>query len=356
MNKPDFSSILNDPFTQTCISRLKSNQKRIVFSEGEDLRVLQVAEKMVQLEIASPMLIGNREKIDQLAQENGIDLTFVTRIEPRKSSDFPRFVSRLKKIESLKGARIANPEEMMASPHRYACMMVQYGHADAYIGGNKSHPSVILRAVHKCLKPDPRVPHAFACTLLIGRDLQNFGRDGYLFLADTAINPEPDIETLASITLASADFVTRLFPDVRPRAALLSHSSKGSNSTPSALRVAAAAELAHARAISTRQDVEIDGEIQADVALNPIAAEKKVPHMDQKGPVDVLVFPSLDAAHISSKLLQHAGGAVPYGQFILGMSRPVAQIPMTCSPDTILGTALALAYEALNARRREDLV
>lgn len=351
MNAPDFSFSLNDPFTQLCIERLKRHPKRIVFSEGEDVRVLQVAQKMVELELGSPILLGNRDKIIQLAEDNQISLQFVNVIDPSTSSDLELFIKRLERIERFKGTTIANAREIMTSPFRFASMMIQYGHADAFIGGNQSKATSILRATQQLLKPDPAVPHVFATTLLIGRHLSNFGRDGYLLLADTAINPEPNIDELSAITLSSATFANRLF-EVRPRVALLSHSSKGSNLTPSAQRVAAATELAHTKAVKNMIDVEIDGEIQADVALNPLAAEKKVPHMDKKGPVDVLVFPNLDSAHISSKLLQHVSGAKAYGQFILGLNRPVAQIPMTAETDVIFGTVAALGAEAISSRER----
>ena len=353
MNKVKFPFSLSDPFTLSCIARLKEHPKRFVFSEGADLRVLQVAQKVVELEMGTPILLGDRDEILKIAKENKIDLEFINITDPKKSSDLDLFVKRLERIEKLKGVKLANPREMMTSPFRYACMMIQYGHADAYIGGNMSTATSVLRASQQLLKKDPDVPDVFAATILIGRQLKNFGRDGYLIFADTAINPEPSIEELSAITLSSATLANRLF-DIRPRVALLSHSSKGSNSTPSAQRVAAATELAHSIAVQKMIDVEIDGEIQADVALNPRAAEKKVPHMDQKGPVDVLVFPTLDAAHIASKMIQHAGGAKAYSQFILGLTRPVVQVSMAISVDTLLGTVAALGVEAISSRERAE--
>jgi len=310
MNKPDFAFPLNDPFTQSCIEELKNHPKRFVFTEGEDLRILQVAEKMVELEIGSPILLGKRDIITNIAQENGINLEFISMIDPATSPDLDLFIQRLEKIERFKGAKVANPHEMMSSPFYYASMMVQYGHADALIGGNTTSPAILLRATQQLIKPENDVPHIFAATLLIGRGLPHFGRDGYLLLSDTAITPEPSIEELTAIALTSADLSNRLF------------------NIP---------------------------QIQADVALDPNAAEIKVPHMDQKGPVDVLVFPSLDAAHISSKFVQHVTSAKAYGQFILGLSRPVAQVPMTSCPDLIFGTVTALGLEALHSRERNKI-
>jgi len=336
MNKPDFAFPLNDPFTQSCIEELKNHPKRFVFTEGEDLRILQVAEKMVELEIGSPILLGKRDIITNIAQENGINLEFISMIDPATSPDLDLFIQRLEKIERFKGAKVANPHEMMSSPFYYASMMVQYGHADALIGGNTTSPAILLRATQQLIKPENDVPHIFAATLLIGRGLPHFGRDGYLLLSDTAITPEPSIEELTAIALTSADLSNRLF-NIPPRVAMLSHSSKGSNPTPSAKRIAGATELARNQVMAKGLNINIDGEIQADVALDPNAAEIKVPHMDQKGPVDVLVFPSLDAAHISSKFVQ------------------LAQVPMTSCPDLIFGTVTALGLEALHSRERNKI-
>jgi len=113
-------------------------------------------------------------------------------------------------------------------------------------------------------------------------------------------------------------------------------------------KVQAAAALAREKA--SPLDYEIDGEIQADVALDASAAEMKLPDQERKDPADVLVFPSLDAAHISTKLLVHVGGAQPYGQLIMGLTRPAAQVPVTASEEMILGTAAAVGVEAIKFR------
>jgi phosphotransacetylase len=129
--------------------------------------------------------------------------------------------------------------------------------------------------------------------------------------------------------------------------AMLSHSTKGSANTPDAQRMAAAAALARDEALKQFLDIAIEGELQADVALDPEAAETKLPAAEVRPTADVLVFPNLDAAHISLKLLQHIAGAQNYGQLILGLSRPAAQVPRTATVETIFGTAAAIAVEAI---------
>jgi phosphotransacetylase len=128
---------------------------------------------------------------------------------------------------------------------------------------------------------------------------------------------------------------------------MLSHSTKGSAGTPDARRMSAAAALAQAEIMRDFLDIEVEGELQADVALDPEAAEIKFPSPEARPTADVLVFPNLDAAHIAMKLLQHVAGAQVYGQFIRGLSRPAAQVPRTASVETIFGTATAIAVEAI---------
>jgi phosphotransacetylase len=111
--------------------------------------------------------------------------------------------------------------------------------------------------------------------------------------------------------------------------------------------MAAAASLAQAEVLKNFLEIDIEGELQADVALDPSAAEVKLPGADARPTADVLVFPNLDAAHIALKLLQHVAGAQTYGQFIMGLSRPAAQVPRTASVQTIFGTAVAIAVEAI---------
>jgi phosphotransacetylase len=134
----------------------------------------------------------------------------------------------------------------------------------------------------------------------------------------------------------------------RVRVALLSHTNEGRSRTESSQRVQAA--TASAKNLVSFEDVEIDGGLQLDVALDPEVAGIKVPHMAMKERADVLVFPSLDSAHISLQLLRHVGGANAYGRIIRGLTRPAGQVPRTATEEMILGTAAALGVEAIQYR------
>lgn len=342
-------SLFSDPnsFTKPLYDQLKRHPKRIVFPEGEDDRILRVAARFVELGLGVPILLGDRERIFAKAHDLGVSMDFVRVINPVKSSDFQLFCDRLDRIERYRGLTGVDVAEVIAKPHYFAAMMVQYGQADACLGGNLTEPAGVFRPLLHLIKPDPAVPKVFAVTVMTSATLPNFGREGVLFLADTGLIPDPTVDDLASIA-AETGKLAHHYLGRRARVALLSHSNHGSSPSESALKMQAA--TASARQKVSVEDCEIDGEIQLDVALVPEVAACKMPGMALKERADVLVFPSLDAAHISVKLLRHLGGAISYGRLIRGLTRPAGQIPRTATEEMILGTAAALGVEAIQYR------
>ncbi len=345
----DPASVFSEPnsFTAPLFEQLKRHPKRIVFTEGEDERVIRVAGRMVELGIGVPILLGNRKRVFAMAADLGVSTKFVRVIEPARSSDFQLFCDRVERIEKYRGITGVDAESMVSKPHYFAAMMVQYGQADACVGGNITPPAGVFRPLLHFIKPDANVPRVFAVTVSVSSNLSHFGADGVLFLADTGLIPDPTVQDLASIAVETG-LLAHHHLGRRSRVAMLSHSNHGSSPTESALRMQAAA--ASARDKVNVEQCDIDGEIQLDVAIDPSAAEVKLPETSRKAPADVLVFPSLDAAHITAKVLKHIGGATNYGRIIRGLTRPAAQVPRTASEETILGTAAAVGVEASHFR------
>jgi len=345
------SEFLTEPKTGNNVIRhllvqLRRHPKRVVFTEGEDLRVIEAAARLVREEVVAPILLGNRERIRALAAEHSIPLTFIHVIDPPLATDFGLFCQRVENMARYRAMPLGQTQELVARPHYFGALMVQYGQADAIVGGNQALPTAYFRALLHIIKPLPTVPKIFGVSILVGSHLQNLGGSGILMLADCALIPHPDVNELATIALETGKLAYH-FLGRKPLVAMLSHSTKGSASTPDAQRMAAAAAQAQAEAARKFLDIEIEGELHADVALDPAAAEIKLPGAQARRTADVLVFPNLDAAHISLKLLQHVAGAQSYGQLILGLSRPAAQVPRTATVETIFGTATAIAVEAI---------
>ncbi len=331
-------------FARTLIPKLQSHPKRIVFTDGADERVLRVAARMVKDEVGIPILLGDKAKILSLAEDHGIGLDFVKVLEPEKAGDFEVFCEFLQRTEHVRGVEVSNAAEVLRQPAYFGAMMIQYGQADGLVGGNLSFPASIFRSLLHLVKPVPTVPRVFSVAILSAPHLKHFGREGVLFLADCGLNEDLSSEQLAAIAVETGQ-MARIYFGRRPRVALLSHSTKGSASTSSGLEVRAATEFARQRV--NPDEVEIDGELQADAALDPHASEIKLPHAEFKQAADVLVFPNLDAANITLKLLTHVGGARVYGQFILGLTRPAAQVSRTMDVEGIYGTALTVGVEAI---------
>lgn len=326
---------------------LKRHPKRIVFADGEDVRVLRVAARMVEMKIAVPILLGNRQRIHLLAKEENISMLFVNVIEPEHSSEISLFCKRLEKVSRYRGKEIANPCEIVSRPHNFGAMMVQYGHADGMIAGNQSTPATVFRAATTMIKPIKNVPQVFGAMILVAAPhLQHFGNNNILFLADCGVIPEPDVKQLTSIALETGK-LARHFLGRPPVIAMLSHSTHSCAQTKSAHKMQAATELARQKIATDHLEIKIHGELQADVALDPAAAEVKLNHPITSPSSDVLVFPNLDAGHISLKLLQHVGGAQNYGQLIMGLTRPTAQVPVTVTEETLLGTAAIIGTQAI---------
>ncbi len=328
------------------LQQLRRHPKRVVFTEGEDIRVIQAAARLVREEVVAPILLGDRDRIRALAAAHGVPLTFIHLIDPPQASDFRLFCQRVENMARYRSLPAAPPEEIVSRPHYFGALMVQYGQADAIVGGNQAMPAAYFRALLHTIKPLPGVPKIFGVSLLTGAHLKHLGGSGVLLLADCGLIPNPDVHELAAIAL-EAGKLAHHFLGRKPLVALLSHSTHGSAGTADARRMAAAAALARVEVSRKFLEIDIEGEVQADVALDPEAAEVKQPVGSARRTADVLVFPNLDAAHIALKLLQHVAGAQSYGQLILGLSRPAAQVPRTATVETLFGTAAAIAVEAI---------
>ncbi len=339
----------DNPFTGPLIERLKRHPKRIVFPEPEDFRVLRVAQELAREEISVPILLGNKDKLRALAKEQGISLESVGIVDPETSSELPRFSAMFEKMERYRKMSVTNPEAIMKRPDYFAAMMLQYGNADGMVGGNSVYPEAFFRPLFHMIKPQHHCPAAASCMAVVDPDNALLGESGVLFLADCAIIPRPSVEELAMIAVESGRIASTLL-DRPARVAMLNYSTRGSAKTPDTEHVLAALGLARRRARKELLEIDIDGEFQVDVALQPEAAQRKGVHSLVAGKADVLVFPDLNSGHLASKLFVLGAGPRSYGQLVLGLSRPAAQVSRICSDDTIFGVAIAVGVEAIKYR------
>src|SRR2546428_2667571 len=167
-----------------------------------------------------------------------------------------------------------------------------------------------------------------------------------MYLVDCWVIPQPTVDQLSDIASSTAQLSRQLLGS-RPRVALLSYSTKGSATHPSIGKVQAATALAQQKAHLKNLEADFDGELQVDAALVPDIAQRKVPHSKVAGRASVLIFPDLNAGNIASKLLQHVARANAYGQILLGMDRPAADVSRGSSAPDILGVAAIVGVQAV---------
>jgi phosphate acetyltransferase len=339
----------SDAFIAPLVQYLRSHPKRIVFPDGNDPRILRVAAELVRLEVVAPILLGKRADIQALARRLDIKLDFIGVIEPEHSADFTLFCERFRKVERYRRVKAANPAEVMAVPGYYAAMMLQYGYADGLVGGNQTLPSAFFRALFYMLKRLPGVDTAGSCTAMTLPHRPGIGTKGTLFLADGSVIPSPTVTQLAMLAVETARVAGALLNET-PRVAMISYSTRGSVQNASTQRVVAATGLARARAREELVAMEIDGEMAVDAAIDPASAAVKAPNSILGGRANVLIFPDLNAAHAARKLLEHAAGAEPGGQLILGLVRPVAKVARSASERTIFRAAIATAMRSVAFR------
>jgi phosphate acetyltransferase len=336
-------------FIETVFHKLQRHPKRIVFPEGAEPRVLHAAERFVKHKLGTPVLLGKRAAIEKAAVEEKINLDHIMIIDPETADDLPIFVQRLEKLKRYRDLGPKQAQEIMIQPNYFGAMMVQYGQVDGLVTGASEAASSTLRPLIQLIKPQLGVTSISSCMML---DLSNkrYGERGVMFFADCAVIPEPTVEQLAIIAVETGKICRQLTGN-KPRVALLSFSTKGSSKLASPQKIAAAAALARKRVEDNRLEMEIDGELQADTALLPDLAGRKAPSSLVAGKANVLIFPDLNSGNIGAKMVQCLAGAECYGQILLGLSKPCADMSRGSSEEDILAVAAILGLQAIEFRK-----
>ena len=330
-------------FIDTIFAKLRRHPKRIVFPDGDDPRVVRACHAFYEKKVGIPVLIGNREVIERVAHSEKVSLDHVAIVNPETSSDLPVFCERFEKIERYKKMGVRDTRSLMTNPNYYAAMMLQFGQADALVGGVNSYSGSLLRPLIQLVKQLPHAPFISGCLVVEVPDTK-YGDDGVLFLADCGVVPDPNVEQLASIAVQTGLVA-------RPRIAMLSFSTKGSAKTQSTEKVARAVAIVRELADRLGVEIVVDGEMQADAALVPEVAQRKMGPSMVAGKANVLIFPDLNSGNIGAKLVQYLAGARVYGQILLGLSRPAADLSRGAQPDDIAAVAALVGLLAVEYRK-----
>lgn len=330
------------------VAKLQRHPKRIVFPEGADARILQAARQWVTRRMGAPILLGDRAIIKDAAAKLDVNLQGMRIIEPERSEDYATFVGQLEQLRRIKGIKLAEAGEALKNSSYYATMMVATGQADALVAGATLSASSALRPIFQIIPRLPGVQNA-SSLMVVDFDEKNVGSDGTLFLADCGVIPDPTAAQLADIAVSTAMIAKHLTGEI-PRVAMLSYASKSVSNQPSLLKVRQATELARIKARAAFFEMEIDGELQVDAALDRVVADTKGVTSSVAGQANVLVFPDLNSGNIAFKLVQILAGANTYGQILTGLSKPAAEISRGASAHDVFGAAAIVACQAIDPR------
>lgn len=332
-------------FIGNVIEKLQRHPKRVVFPEGTEPRILQAARQFYSLRLGAPILLGDRTRIKEAAAQLNVSLEGVRIIDPATSEDLDTFAQRYELLRRYKGLKVTEARQAMLNPNFYGAMMVAMHQADGFISGASEFTGSTLRPLFQIIKVAPKTTTASSCMIMEVEDTR-FGEGGVMFLADCGVIPEPTVDQLADIAVSTAALSKQLL-GVRPRVAMLSYSTKGSATHPSIGRVQAATALAEQKAAQRGLEADFDGELQVDAALIPEIASRKLPESKVAGRANVLIFPDLNSGNIASKLVQHVTRANAYGQILLGLDRPAADVSRGSSAHDILGVAAIVGLQSI---------
>ncbi|MEH6657738.1 NADP-dependent malic enzyme [Leeuwenhoekiella marinoflava] len=308
------------------LNRAKTEPKRIVYAEADQLDVLKAAQIVYDDGIGTPVLLGNRETIIELMQELDFDAD-IQIIDPKTPEEKPKlneYAHIYWQERKRKGVTLYDAQKLLRQRNYYASMMVKQGDVDAMITGySSSYPSAV-KPVLEVIGSAPNVQKVAAANLM------NTSR-GPLFLADTSINIEPSAKELAKIALMTARTV-RLF-GMEPVIAMISYSNFGSSKNPQADKVREAVSYLH----KFYPELAVDGELQADFALNSELLKSKFPFSKLAGKkVNTLVFSNIDSANITYKMIKELNKADNIGPIMMGMNKPVHVLQLGASVDEIV--------------------
>lgn len=340
------------------VARAKANKQRIVLPEAEEERTLKAADKVLADDIAELILIGNPGNIKKLAAEWGLkNIEKATIVDPMNNPRSEEYAEKLAELRKKKGMTVDQARELVTKNNLYlGCMIIKTEGADGQISGALSTTGDTLRPALQIIKCAPGISCVSGAMLVLTHE-QQYGENGIVVMGDVAVTPNPTAEQLAQIAFTTAETAKSVAGFKDPHVAMLSFSTKGSakdakdKETGKSVYIIDKVVEATKLAKEKFPELKVDGELQADAALDPATAAKKAPGSDIAGKANVLVVPNLEVGNIGYKLIQRLGGATAIGPILQGIARPVNDLSRGCSIDDIYYMVAITACQAQDAKK-----
>jgi phosphate acetyltransferase len=328
-------------FTERQKFQARELQKTLVLPEGYEPRTVEAARAVLEQQLAKEViLLGKQREIEEVAFSKKISLEGFTLIDPAQSGRLDEYAEAYYEMRKHKGLTAEQARIDITDNLRFGAMMLHKGDADAMVAGADHSTADVLLAGFTIVKTAPGVKYASSCFIMDVPD-KKWGANGLLIFADCATIPEPTAEQLAEIAIAACESC-RNFLQTEPICALLSFSTKGSAHHPHVDKVIEALKIAKER----RPDLNIDGELQLDAAIDAGVAKKKAPSSPVAGKANVLVFPDLQSGNIGYKLVQRFAGAGAYGPFMQGFAKPLSDLSRGATVEDIINTCAVVLASA----------
>lgn len=321
---------------QHMTDRARSRQRRVVLPEGNELRTLRAANRIIAEELAQVTLIGDPAEIQALAAANGFEaIANASIVDPSDKAVIERYAPVLYELRKSKGMTPEQATATAANPLYLGCLLIKAGDADCMVAGAENTTGDVLRAAFQVIKTAPGISVVSGAFIMILPEGSPYGTDGVMVFADCAVVPDPDAKELAQIAVSSAQ-TARNIAGIEPHVAMLTYSTKGSGKGERVDKVVEATLIAR----EMEPCLDLDGELQADAALVPVVAAKKAPGSTVAGQANVLVFPSLEVGNIAYKLVQRLGGVQAIGPVLQGLAAPVNDLSRGASWEDIYKTII----------------
>lgn len=328
-------------FLERIYERAKDSRKRIVFPEGEEIRVLKALPTILKRRLCRPILIGDPAKISRILKADDVDLSDVEITDSNRYGNLDKYVALYCEIRKHK--KVGNDEArklITKNPVFYAALGVRSGDFDGFVAGASTTTRDVAKAAILCIGPAEDTPTVSSSSVVILPD-KGLGSNGVFIFADAGIVPDPTAEQLADIATASVK-MARVLLDDEPRIAMLSYSTKGSGGSGKSIE-----KVRRATKLVSEKDpsLVIDGEVQVDCAIVPEVAKRKDPGSKLKGRANVFIFPNLDAGNIAYKLTERFAKARAIGPLLQGLNKPASDLSRGCeSQDIIDAVAITVLW------------